>query len=115
MCYLVSQTNEFLHWMRALRDRALYFRITARLAHMRAGDLGDATEVGDHIYEASIAAFPTLHIYFYKNWLRVVVLFASDAQTSRNADIAKAKVLSQEFQEEYALKEKLFGQKLEAK
>ncbi len=113
MFYFVSQTDEFMHWFKGV-DKFLYFRILAMLAHMRVGFLGDATKVGDYIYEARIASYPNVRIYFYKEGSRIVILFASVAQISRNADIAKAQVISHKFQEEYDIKTKEFMKMIDA-
>jgi putative addiction module killer protein len=54
----------FLDWLKALRDAEARQRINARLARVRAGNLGDAKAVGEGVSELRIDYGPGYRVYF---------------------------------------------------
>lgn len=52
--YQVKRTEQFIKWMKNLRDVYAKSRINNRLKHVELGNLGDSKSVGDGVFEMRI-------------------------------------------------------------
>lgn len=91
----VRQTAEFTSWLAGLRDINGRARIVARLARIRAGNLGDA-KFFDGIGELRIDVGPGYRLYFVKHGNTVIVLLCGGDKSSQSRDIAAAKIKAKE-------------------
>lgn len=83
--------SPFAQWLEGLRDRRARARISARLARVRLGNLGDYQAVGDGVYELRIFYGPGYRVYFALEAHRVVLLLAGGTKATQQRDIASAK------------------------
>ena len=77
----VLQTNEFVKWLKRLKDVEARARILVRIRRLSLTEnFGDAKSVGDGVYENA-----------------VVLLLIGGDKSSQQRDIAKAKKLNLEY------------------
>jgi len=69
-----DSTTPFLDWLKGLRDAEARLRINARLARVRAGNLGDAKGVGEGVAELRIDYGPGYRVYFGQEGARLILL-----------------------------------------
>lgn len=91
----VRQTSRFTEWLLRLRDIRGSARILARLARVRAGNLGDA-KFFDGIGELRVDTGPGYRLYFVKRGDTVIVLLCGGDKSSQKRDIEAAKAMAQE-------------------
>ena len=83
-------------WYRSLRDAGARIRVAARVARLRAGNLGDTKSVGGGVHELRIDAGPGYRIYYGVRATEIVVLVAGGDKSTQARDIAYAKRLWEE-------------------
>jgi putative addiction module killer protein len=93
--YLVLENGEclFEDWFSSLKDKILQYSVDARLARVRAGNLGDYKSLGDGVYELRIVKGPGLRIYFGFDGLTVIIIISGGDKGSQVKDIRRAKEL----------------------
>lgn len=84
-------------WFKSLRDFKLQAAVDARLARMRAGNLGDHKGVGEGVCELRIDKGPGLRVYVGFRGQRVIVLIGGGDKSTQGRDIRRAKELWQQF------------------
>jgi len=84
-------------WFKNLRDIKLQTAVDARLARVRAGNLGDFKSVGDGVSELRIDKGPGLRIYVGFIGKRAIVLIGGGDKSTQTRDIRRAKELWQQF------------------
>ena len=61
----ILQTDEFIKWMKRLRDADARARINVRIRRISlTGNFGDAKPVGDGVYELRIGYEPGYRVYY---------------------------------------------------
>ena len=98
--YQLRQTDVFAKWLRGLRDRKAQARIIARLDSAKLGNLGDYKAVGAGIREMRIHVGPGYRLYFVKRKERIVILLCGGSKSSQRSDIAKAKRIAAEIEDD---------------
>ena len=98
--FVVRQTEEFVAWLDALRDKRAQIRIVARLRHIEAGSLGDWQPVEGEVSELRVHFGPGYRLYFVRRGTLVIVLLNGGDKSSQRRDIRRALRLAQEYGEE---------------
>ncbi|HEY1562373.1 MAG TPA: type II toxin-antitoxin system RelE/ParE family toxin [Caulobacteraceae bacterium] len=95
----VVQTETFKDWFEGLRDRMAQNRILVRIGRLERGNFGDA-KVFDGIRELRIPYGPGYRLYFMRRGEEVVLLLIGGDKSSQRRDIARAKRLAREVNED---------------
>jgi putative addiction module killer protein len=77
-------------WFDALRDLKTQQRIDARLAHVRAGNLGAHRSVGEGVTELKLDFGPGYRIYIGQKGIQLVLLLCGGDKSTQQRDIAAA-------------------------
>jgi putative addiction module killer protein len=93
----VRQTDVFVAWVRALRDRRAVTKISTRIDRLQLGNFGDIKYVGDNVSELRIHFGPGYRMYFTKIGDAIVVLLCAGDKGSQAADIKLAKSMAAEL------------------
>jgi putative addiction module killer protein len=88
--------NYYQRWFERLA-RATQVRIDARLALVRAGNLGDHRSVGHGVMELRLSFGPGYRIYFGIDGTELVILLAGGDKSSQDTDITLAHKLWEEY------------------
>ena len=83
-------TEIITEWLLALRDDKAVHRITAHLAKVRAGNLGDVKPVGSGVWEIRIDVGQGYRVYYSIVGKQVILLLAGGDKRSQSRDIEKA-------------------------
>lgn len=93
----VRRTEEFIEWMRALRDRKAQSIINNRIVRIRNGNFGDV-KYFDGIGEVRIDFGPGYRVYFQKRGAAIVILLCGGDKTTQTKDINAAIQLAKEYE-----------------
>jgi putative addiction module killer protein len=91
------RTDEFNAWLIKLRDRRGVVKIGFRLARLEQGILGDVKPVGGGVSEIRIDHGPGYRLYYVKRGLVIIVLLCGGDKSSQDRDIARAKLLAEQW------------------
>ena len=89
----------FDDWFESLGDLRMQAAVDARLARMRAGNLGDHKSVGAGVLELRINVGPGLRVYCGEQRRQLVILLGGGDKATQPRDIARAKQLWQQWLE----------------
>jgi len=92
----VISTDEFVGWLRGLRDRTAQKRISIRIARFEAGLLGDVKYFRG-IGEARIDYGPGYRIYFQKRGNALIILLCGGDKSAQRQDIETAIKLAKDY------------------
>jgi putative addiction module killer protein len=95
----VKSTPAFERWLKRLRDQRGRAAILARLDRLVLGNPGDVRWIGDGVTEMRIDFGPGYRVYYTQFGSTYVMLVGGD-KGSQKRDIAKAKALASEFDDE---------------
>ena len=84
-----SGKNVFALWMAKLDTKA-FTKVTAAIARMRNGNMGDVKYVGEGVSERRIDFGPGYRIYFGKEGPQLVILLGGGTKSQQNKDIHAA-------------------------
>lgn len=93
----VRRTQEFVDWLRALRDVHARARIAKRIDRIADGNFGDAKSVGDGVSELRFTIGPGYRVYYCRQGDVVVILLCGGDKDSQARDIARAKMLAKDM------------------
>lgn len=93
-------TTAFKAWLLGLRDMKGKLAITRRLQRFELGNPGDAKAVGEGVSELRIDVGPGYRVYFVRRGEVVVVILCGGDKGSQDRDIAKAKRLAAQLEDE---------------
>ncbi len=98
--YLLLENGSclFEDWLDTLKDKTLRIVIDARLARVRAGNLGDCKSLGDGVFELRITRGPGIRIYFGFEGNNLVIIISGGDKSSQSKDIKRAKELWAKYQ-----------------
>ena len=94
----VRQHKVFEKWFRKLADMNAKARILVRIGRVEQGNLGDHKSVGDGVSELRLTYGPGYRVYFTMRGDQVVILLCGGDKDSQEADIARAKELAKELE-----------------
>lgn len=100
MDYQIRQTKKFARWFGGLRDRQARARILVRIRRLSLGGLGDARRLGGGVLELRVDYGPGYRIYVTRRGQAVFILLAGGDKRTQAADIAKARELVRDLQQE---------------
>ncbi|MDQ1339288.1 MAG: hypothetical protein QG567_440 [Campylobacterota bacterium] len=98
--YLIKQTDTFLKWLKKLKDVKGKVSILRRVERMKSGNFGDYKSLGDEISELRIHTGPGYRVYYTKRGDEIIVLLVGGDKSTQRDDIAKAKHLVKELENE---------------
>jgi putative addiction module killer protein len=96
----VRMLPQFEAWLRALRDPQTKARLLKRLRKATLGNLGDVESVGGGVYEMREHFGPGWRMYYIQRGRTVIVLLAGGSKRTQARDIAEAKRLAGELDDE---------------
>jgi putative addiction module killer protein len=94
----IVRSGTFDGWLRNLRDRQARARILVRIDRLAAGNPGDIKPVGGGVSEMRIDYGPGYRVYLMQKGSVLVVLLVGGNKSTQAADIARAKVIAQEWE-----------------
>ena len=95
--FSLEQSDDFVRWLKKLRDREGRLRILKRLRRLSDGHFGDCQPVGEGVHELRMFFGPGYRVYFAQQGDTVILLLAGGDKDSQAGDIARAKTLAKEF------------------
>lgn len=95
--FTVFQTEEFVVWLDALKDKRARIRITARLRQAEAGSLGDWQPIEGEVSEMRVHYGPGFRLYFVRRGRVIVVLLNAGDKSTQKRDIRHALKLASEL------------------
>lgn len=95
--FTVFQTEEFVEWLDALKDKRARIRITARLRQAEAGSLGDWQPIEGEVSEMRVHYGPGYRLYFVRRGRVIVVLLNAGDKSTQKRDIRHALKLASEL------------------
>ena len=90
--------SPFEQWFISLSDNRTRQRILARIARVRAGNLGDWKSLGVGAYEMRIDCGPGYRLYFGLEGSKIVILLAGGDKRTQDRDIKHAKEYWYDYQ-----------------
>ena len=95
--FTVRQTEEFVAWLDALKDKRAQIRIAARLRQAEAGSLGDWQPVEGEVSEMRVHYGPGYRLYFVRRGRVIVVMLNAGDNSTQKRDIRHALKLATEL------------------
>jgi putative addiction module killer protein len=95
--YTVRQTEEFVDWLDALKDRSGQTRIAARIRQTEGGNLGDWQPVEGEVSELRIDYGPGYRLYFVRRRRIILVILNDGDKSTQKRDIRRAVKLAAEL------------------
>ena len=96
----VRQTAVFVKWLSGLKDRVARARIAVRIDRLALGNPGDVKAVGAGVSEMRIDHGPGYRVYFARRGKVLVLLLCGGDKKSQARDIAAAKAMAAEWEDE---------------
>ena len=98
--YLIKQTETFSKWLKKLKDVKGKVSIIRRIDRIRQGNFGDYKSIGTGISELRITTGPGYRVYYTNKDDEIVILLVAGDKSTQSEDIAKAKQLKKELENE---------------
>ncbi len=95
--FTVLQTEQFVSWLDALKDKRAQIRIAARLRQAEAGNLGDWQPIEGEVAEMRVHYGPGYRLYFVRRGRVVVVILNAGDKSTQKRDIRNALKLASEL------------------
>lgn len=95
--FTVLQTEAFVAWLDALKDKRAQMRIAARLRLVEAGNLGDWQPIEGEISEMRVHHGPGFRLYFVRRGRVIVVMLSAGDKSTQKRDIRRALKLASEL------------------
>jgi putative addiction module killer protein len=96
----IRQTAIFREWLDDLADRRAAERVAMRIVRLQAGLLGDAKPVGGGVSELRIDYGPGYRVYFVQRGRVLIVLLCGGDKRTQSRDIARARILAAELEDD---------------
>ena len=94
----IVESATFKRWIRRLRDRSAVARINARLRNVSLGNIGDARQVGDGLFEMRVHYGPGYRLYYLREGSTLVLLCGGD-KSGQQRDIERAGRLAEDWRQ----------------
>ena len=95
--FTVLQTEEFVAWLDALKDKRAQVRIAARLRQVEAGSLGDWQPIEGEVSEMRVHFGPGYRLYFVRRGRAIVLVLNAGDKSTQRRDIRRALKLAAEL------------------
>jgi putative addiction module killer protein len=86
----VIRTDLFAAWLKGLRDRAAFARISIRIDRLALGNPGKHRNLTGGVREMKVDYGPGYRVYFTERAGEIVILLCGGDKKSQDADIAAA-------------------------
>lgn len=96
----VRQHDVFAKWLRKLGDHQAAARILVRIGRVEQGNLGDHKSLGGGVSELRLTYGPGYRLYYTMRGNTIIVLLCGGDKDSQEDDIARAKELVTELDDE---------------
>jgi putative addiction module killer protein len=96
----IRETKIYATWFARLKDERAKARINARILRLSIGKPGDVKPVGAGVSEMRIDYGPGYRVYFIGRGQALVILLCGGDKSSQSADIASAKALAADLEDE---------------
>jgi putative addiction module killer protein len=96
----IRETKIYATWFSRLKDARAKARINARILRLSLGNPGDVRPVGTGVSEMRIDYGPGYRVYFVNRGRTLVILLCGGDKSRQSADIASAKALAAELEDE---------------
>ncbi|HCC36001.1 MAG TPA: addiction module antitoxin RelB [Ruminococcaceae bacterium] len=93
----IRRTDEFITWLRKLRDSRARFRIYRRIERLQEGNPGDVEPVGEGCSELKIDYGPGYRVYFKDTGREIIILLCGGVKKNQQADIENAKKIARNY------------------
>jgi putative addiction module killer protein len=90
----IRETENFKKWIRNLKDGLARTIINARIRRISVGNLGDAKQVGDSIWELRVNHGPGYRVYFTYRGQEIIILLCGGDKSTQSRDIETAKQMA---------------------
>lgn len=95
--FTVWQTEEFVAWLDAMKDKRAQVRIAARLRQAEAGSLGDWQPIEGEVSEMRVNVGPGYRLYFVRRGRVIVIMLNAGDKSTQKRDIRRALKLATEL------------------
>jgi putative addiction module killer protein len=95
---VVQETEEFIAWLKGLRDANIRAKILVKIKRLQRGNPGDVAPIGEGLSEMRIHCGPGYRVYYKQRGDTVALLYGGD-KGSQQRDIAKAKQIARELED----------------
>lgn len=87
----------FEDWLNSLKDITARSLIRKRLTRIRLGNMGNARNLGDGVWELKIDFGPGYRVYYGEDGPKIVVLLIGGDKGTQPRDIQKAKAYWEDY------------------
>ncbi len=98
--YEVKMTKTFSKWLNKLKDIKGRIAIARRIERMSHGNFGDVKSVDTSLSELRITTGSGYRVYFTQKGGQIIILLVGGDKSTQAKDIAKAKALLKEYNDE---------------
>jgi putative addiction module killer protein len=91
----VVQTDEFVTWLKKLKDVRGKARIIRRLDRLAQGNRGDVRPIGKGLSELRLDVGPGYRVYFLQDGDTLILLLCGGDKSTQQKDIDKAHELAE--------------------
>ena len=96
----IRKTPIFDLWLKNLRDSRVRFRIHERITRLAKGNPGDVKPIGEGCSELRIDHGPGYRVYYKDTGEEIIILLCGGIKSGQKADIARAKEIAREVDED---------------
>lgn len=93
----IQTTPVYDKWYSSLRDKTVRNRIAVRLNRIKHGNLGDAKNIGDGVFELRFSFGSGIRIYYTQRGSEIILLLAGGDKSTQENDIKTAKQLAKDI------------------
>ena len=86
----IVRTPEFTDWLDGLKDRMTHARLVRRLEKAERGNLGDAVQVSEKVWEMREFFGPGWRMYYTRRGNVLIVMLGGGDKSTQSKDIARA-------------------------
>ena len=98
--YLIKQADNFLKWLKKLKDIKDKVAILRRIDRTKYGNFGDYKYLGDGVNELRVDVGPGYRVYFSIKNSEIIILLIGGDKSTQSSDIKKAKEIFRELENE---------------
>ena len=99
MSYTVKRLDEFIAWLKSLKDAMTRQRLNKRLLKVALGNLGDVEPVGEGVYEMREHFGQGLRMYYVIRGKSLIVMLGGGDKSTQQADIKRAIALAKTIED----------------
>jgi putative addiction module killer protein len=92
----IRRTDEFIKWVKKLRDSRARYHIFKRIERLAEGNPGDSRFLGD-IFELRIDYGPGYRVYYKDTGKEIIILLCGGDKTTQQADIDRARIIAENY------------------